>query len=132
MVGWFLAGSSYSLLLSRCNSFSFLFLLPFIERKELTKQPPVISTDEFKNLLELTRECILNQCNSSFPKAVLQKVANETASCTVTSGKYCYLEITLLLLFSSIFMLVVNFLLEEGQSFNKRGKNRRKSKKVAF
>lgn len=98
MFGWFLTGSSYSLLLSRCSSFSFC-LLPFIERKELTKQPPVISTDVFKNLLELTRECILDQCNSSFSKAVPQKDANETASCTVTSGKYCYFEITLLILF---------------------------------
>ncbi|KAM7122124.1 mdm2-binding protein isoform 1-T1 [Ciconia maguari] len=60
-------------------------LKEYLERKELTKQPPVISTDEFKNLLELTRECILDLCNTSFPKPVLQKVANKTRSCTVTS-----------------------------------------------
>ncbi|KAF1540600.1 Mdm2-binding protein, partial [Eudyptes schlegeli] len=62
-------------------------LKEYLKRKELTEQPPVISTDEFKNLLKLTRECILDLCNSSFPKTVLQKVANKTRSCTVTSGK---------------------------------------------
>ncbi|NXE12040.1 MTBP protein, partial [Lophotis ruficrista] len=62
-------------------------LKEYFRRKELTEQPPVISTDEFKNLLELTRECILDLCNTSFPKPVLQKVANKTRSCTVTSGK---------------------------------------------
>ncbi|KAF1665543.1 Mdm2-binding protein, partial [Aptenodytes patagonicus] len=62
-------------------------LKEYLKRKELTEQPPVISTDEFKNLLKLTRECILEPCNASFPKPVLQKVANKTRSCTVTSGK---------------------------------------------
>ncbi|NWQ79759.1 MTBP protein, partial [Columbina picui] len=70
--------------LSRLQVFA---LKEYLKRKELTNQPPVISTDEFKNLLELTRECILDQCNSSFSKAVLQKVANKIASRTVTSGK---------------------------------------------
>lgn len=97
MFGCFLAGFSYSLLLSRCSCFSF-FLFPFIERKELTKQPPVISTDEFKNLLELTRECFLDLCNTSLPKPVLQKVASKTRSCTVISGKYRYLENRLVIL----------------------------------
>ncbi|KAK4826315.1 hypothetical protein QYF61_007400 [Mycteria americana] len=60
-------------------------LKEYLKRKELTRQPPVISTDEFKNLLELTRECILDLCNTSFPKPVLQKAANKTRSCTVTS-----------------------------------------------
>ncbi|KAK2537157.1 Mtbp [Columba livia] len=68
--------------LSRLQVFA---LKEYLKRKELTKQPPVISTDEFKNLLELTRECILDHCNSSFSKAVPQKDANETASRTVTS-----------------------------------------------
>ncbi|KAF1417960.1 Mdm2-binding protein, partial [Spheniscus humboldti] len=70
--------------LSRLQVFA---LKEYLKRKELTEQPPVISTDEFKNLLKLTRECILDLCNSSFPKTVLQKVANRTRSCTVTSGK---------------------------------------------
>ncbi|KAF1625811.1 Mdm2-binding protein, partial [Eudyptes filholi] len=70
--------------LSRLQVFA---LKEYLKRKELTEQPPVISTDEFKNLLKLTRECILDLCNSSFPKTVLQKVANKTRSCTVTSGK---------------------------------------------
>ncbi|NXC14619.1 MTBP protein, partial [Corythaeola cristata] len=74
------------LLLSKGSSFSF-FLFPFTERKELTEQPPVISTDEFKNLLELTRECFLDLCSASLTKPVLQKVANKTRLCTVTSGK---------------------------------------------
>ncbi|KAF1452568.1 MTBP protein, partial [Pygoscelis papua] len=62
-------------------------LKEYLKRKELTEQPPVISTDEFKNLLKLTRECVFDLCNTSFPKTVLQKVANKTRSCTVTSGK---------------------------------------------
>ncbi|NXY67404.1 MTBP protein, partial [Glareola pratincola] len=62
-------------------------LKEYLKRKELTEQPPVISTDEFKNLLKLTRECFLDLCNTSLPKPVLQKVANKTSSCTVTSGK---------------------------------------------
>ncbi|XP_049680625.1 mdm2-binding protein isoform X2 [Accipiter gentilis] len=60
-------------------------LKEYLKRKELTKQPPVISTDEFKNLLELTRECFLDLCNTSLPKPGLQKVANKTRSCTVIS-----------------------------------------------
>ncbi|NXF45017.1 MTBP protein, partial [Oceanites oceanicus] len=70
--------------LSRLQVFA---LKEYLKRKELTNQPPVVSTDELKNLLELTRECILDLCNTSFPKPVLQKVANKTRSCTVTSGK---------------------------------------------
>ncbi|KAF1462853.1 Mdm2-binding protein, partial [Pygoscelis antarcticus] len=62
-------------------------LKEYLKRKELTEQPPVISTDEFKNLLKLTRECVFDLCNTSFPKTVLQKVANKTRSCIVTSGK---------------------------------------------
>ncbi|NWX50316.1 MTBP protein, partial [Steatornis caripensis] len=62
-------------------------LKEYLKRKELTKQPAVISADEFKNLLELTRECFLDLCSTSLPKPVLQKVANKTWSCTVTSGK---------------------------------------------
>ncbi|KFO04776.1 Mdm2-binding protein, partial [Balearica regulorum gibbericeps] len=61
-------------------------LKEYLKRKELTEQPPVISTPEFKNLLELTRERFLDLCNTSLPKPVLQKVANKTRSCTVTSG----------------------------------------------
>uniref|UniRef100_A0A8B9ZY62 MDM2 binding protein n=1 Tax=Anas zonorhyncha TaxID=75864 RepID=A0A8B9ZY62_9AVES len=75
---------SYSLLLNKCSSFPF-FLFPFIERKELTKQPPVISAGELKNLLELTRKCFLDLYDTSLPKPVRQKVANKTKSCTVTS-----------------------------------------------
>ncbi|KFQ26555.1 Mdm2-binding protein, partial [Mesitornis unicolor] len=60
-------------------------LKEYLKRKELTKQPPVISTDEFRNLLELTRECFLDLCSTTLPKPVLQKVANKTRPCTVTS-----------------------------------------------
>ncbi|NWQ85408.1 MTBP protein, partial [Burhinus bistriatus] len=70
--------------LSRLQVFA---LKEYLKRKELAEQPPVISTDELKNLLELTRECFLDLCNTSLPKPVLQKVANKTRSCTVTSGK---------------------------------------------
>ncbi|NXE80654.1 MTBP protein, partial [Cochlearius cochlearius] len=70
--------------LSRLQVFA---LKEYLKRKELTEQPPVISTDELKNLLELTRGYIWDLCNTSFPKPVLQKVANKTRSCTVTSGK---------------------------------------------
>ncbi|NWS66522.1 MTBP protein, partial [Crotophaga sulcirostris] len=70
--------------LSRLQVFA---LKEYLKRKELTEQPPVISTDEFKNLLELARKCILDKCNPSFPKPVLQKVANKARSCAVTSGK---------------------------------------------
>ncbi|NXY42322.1 MTBP protein, partial [Ceuthmochares aereus] len=70
--------------LSRLQVFA---LREYLKRKELTEQPPVISTDEFKNLLELTRKSILDLSNTSFPKPVLQKVANKTKSCAVTSGK---------------------------------------------
>ncbi|NXV10671.1 MTBP protein, partial [Cepphus grylle] len=62
-------------------------LKEYLKRKELTEQPPVISTDEFKNLLELTRECFLDLCKTRLPKPVLEKVANKTRSCTVTSSK---------------------------------------------
>ncbi|XP_009872923.1 PREDICTED: mdm2-binding protein, partial [Apaloderma vittatum] len=57
-------------------------LKEYLKRKELTEQPPIISTDEFKNLLELTRKYFLDLCNSSLPKPVLQKVANNSKSCT--------------------------------------------------
>ncbi|XP_053915394.1 mdm2-binding protein isoform X2 [Cuculus canorus] len=60
-------------------------LREYLKRKELTEQPPVISTDELKNLLELTRKTILDLFNTSFPKPVLQKVANKTRSCAVNS-----------------------------------------------
>ncbi|NXU55138.1 MTBP protein, partial [Turnix velox] len=62
-------------------------LKEYLKRKELTDQPPVISIDEFKNLLELTRECFLDLCNTGLPKPLLEKVANETRSCTLTSGE---------------------------------------------
>ncbi|KAJ7395178.1 hypothetical protein BTVI_157367 [Pitangus sulphuratus] len=54
------------------------------KRKELTKKPPVISADEFKILLKLTRECFLDLCNTSLPNPDLQKVSNKTLSCPVT------------------------------------------------
>ncbi|KFQ02253.1 Mdm2-binding protein, partial [Leptosomus discolor] len=60
-------------------------LKEYLKRKELTEQPPVISADEFKNLLELTRECFLGLCDTRLPKPVLQKVASKTRSGTVTS-----------------------------------------------
>ncbi|NXP56137.1 MTBP protein, partial [Heliornis fulica] len=72
--------------LSRLQVFS---LKEYLKRKELTEQPPVISTNELKNLLEHTRECFLDLCHTSLPKPLLQKVASETRSCSVTSGKYC-------------------------------------------
>ncbi|NWJ02651.1 MTBP protein, partial [Crypturellus undulatus] len=61
-------------------------LKEYLKRKELTKQPPVISTEELRSLLVLTRESFLELCNASLPKPVLQKVANKTRSYTVTSG----------------------------------------------
>ncbi|KGL75053.1 Mdm2-binding protein, partial [Tinamus guttatus] len=61
-------------------------LKEYLKRKELTKQSPVISTDELRNLLVLTRESFLELCNASLPKPVLQKVASKTRSYTVTSG----------------------------------------------
>uniref|UniRef100_A0A8B9BXU1 MDM2 binding protein n=1 Tax=Anser brachyrhynchus TaxID=132585 RepID=A0A8B9BXU1_9AVES len=39
-------------------------LKEYLKRKELTKQPPVISAGELKNLLELTRKCFLDLCNT--------------------------------------------------------------------
>ncbi|KAF2976362.1 hypothetical protein EK904_011354 [Melospiza melodia maxima] len=63
------------------------FIFSFLERKELTKQPLVISTNEFKSLLKLTRECFLDLCSTNLPKPVLQKVCNKTRSCTETCGK---------------------------------------------
>ncbi|NXR46722.1 MTBP protein, partial [Hippolais icterina] len=59
-------------------------LKEYLKRKELTKQPVVIFTDEFKSLLNLTRECFLDLCSTSLPKPVLQKVYDKTRSCTVT------------------------------------------------
>ncbi|NWS88494.1 MTBP protein, partial [Toxostoma redivivum] len=66
--------------LSRLQVFA---LKEYLKRKELTKQPAVISTNEFKSLLKLTRECFLNLCSTSRPNPVLQKVCNKTRSCTV-------------------------------------------------
>ncbi|KAM9387075.1 mdm2-binding protein [Phaethornis superciliosus] len=60
-------------------------LKEYLKKKELIKQPPFISTDEFKNLFELTRECFLDLCSSSLPKPVLPKVSNNSRSLTVTS-----------------------------------------------
>ncbi|KFU87919.1 Mdm2-binding protein, partial [Chaetura pelagica] len=60
-------------------------LKEYLKRKELIEQPPVISTKELKNLLELTRKYFLDLCSTSLPKAVLLKVSNNTRSCTVTS-----------------------------------------------
>ncbi|NXG42062.1 MTBP protein, partial [Psilopogon haemacephalus] len=62
-----------------------LALKEYLKRKELTQQPPVISTVELKNLLELTRESFWNLCNTTLPKTVLQKAVNKTSSDTVTS-----------------------------------------------
>ncbi|XP_014725566.1 PREDICTED: mdm2-binding protein [Sturnus vulgaris] len=67
--------------LSRLQVFA---LKEYLNRKELTKQPAVISTNEFKSLLKLTRECFLDLCSTSLPKPVLQKVCNKTSSWTVT------------------------------------------------
>ncbi|NWX66574.1 MTBP protein, partial [Promerops cafer] len=75
--------------LSRLQVFA---LEEYLKRKELTKQPAVISTNEFKSLLKLTRECFLDLCSTSLPKPVLQMVYNKTRSCTVTWGKYFYLQ----------------------------------------
>ncbi|XP_010015547.1 PREDICTED: mdm2-binding protein, partial [Nestor notabilis] len=49
-------------------------LKEYLKRKELTEQPPVISTGELKKLLELTRESFLDLCNSGLSNPVLQKV----------------------------------------------------------
>ncbi|NXG18488.1 MTBP protein, partial [Grallaria varia] len=68
--------------LSRLQVFA---LKEYLKRKESTEQPPAISTNEFKILLKLTRECFLDQCNTSLPNPVLQKASNKTRSCTVTS-----------------------------------------------
>ncbi|NXN33689.1 MTBP protein, partial [Nycticryphes semicollaris] len=68
--------------LSRLQVFA---LKEYLKRKELAEQPPVISTDEFKTLLELTRECFLDLCNTSLPEPGRQKVANTTRSGTMTS-----------------------------------------------
>ncbi|NXY62482.1 MTBP protein, partial [Callaeas wilsoni] len=70
--------------LSRLQVFA---LKEYLKRKELIKQPAVISTNEFKSLLKLTRECFLDLCSTSLPKTVLQKVSNKTRSCTGTCGK---------------------------------------------
>ncbi|XP_041263469.1 mdm2-binding protein [Onychostruthus taczanowskii] len=67
--------------LSRLQVFA---LKEYLKRKELTKQPVVISTNEFKSLLKLTRECFLDLCSTSLPKPLLQKVCSKTRSCTET------------------------------------------------
>ncbi|NXR27063.1 MTBP protein, partial [Cinclus mexicanus] len=77
--------------LSRLQVFA---LKEYLKRKELTKQQAVISTNEFKSLLKLTRECFMDLCSTSLPKPVLQKVCDKTTSCTVTCGKYFYLQNT--------------------------------------
>ncbi|NWV64843.1 MTBP protein, partial [Malurus elegans] len=59
-------------------------LKEYLKRKTLTKQSAVISTNEFKSLLKLTRECFLDLYSTSLPKPVLQKVSR---SCPVTCGK---------------------------------------------
>lgn len=68
----------------------------------MTEQPPVISTGELKSLLELTRECFLDLWRTNLPESVLQKAANKTSSHTVASGKYLYLERSLLMCFHSL------------------------------
>ncbi|XP_065609031.1 mdm2-binding protein [Cyrtonyx montezumae] len=60
-------------------------LKEYLKRKELTGQPPVISTDELKNLLELTRERFFDLCNTNLPGPVPQKAANKTVSRMVAS-----------------------------------------------
>ncbi|NXA14123.1 MTBP protein, partial [Sapayoa aenigma] len=70
--------------LSRLQVFA---LKEYLKRKELTKKPPVISTNEFRSLLKLTRECFLDLCNTSLPKPVLQKASNKTGSRTVACGE---------------------------------------------
>ncbi|NXJ05524.1 MTBP protein, partial [Odontophorus gujanensis] len=60
-------------------------LKEYLKRKELAGQPPVISTDELKNLLELTRERFFDLCNTNPPEPVPQKAANKTSSHTVAS-----------------------------------------------
>ncbi|NXT15500.1 MTBP protein, partial [Prunella fulvescens] len=70
--------------LSRLQVFA---LKEYLKRKELTKQPVVISSNEFKSLLKLTRECFLDLCSTSLPEPILQKVYDKTRSCTVTCGK---------------------------------------------
>lgn len=98
------------------------FIFSFIETKELTKQPVVISTNEFKSLLKLTRECFLDLCSTSLPKPVLQKVCNKTRSCTVTCGKYFYLQTTLFILLGCILILVINLLVKGVKSFYQKRK----------
>lgn len=98
------------------------FIFSFIERKELTKQPPVISTNEFKSLLKLTRECFLDLCSTSVPKPVLQKVCNKTRSCTVTCGKCFNLQNMLFIFFACFFILVVGLLLKGVRSFYQKRK----------
>ncbi|NXF02476.1 MTBP protein, partial [Smithornis capensis] len=65
-------------------------LKEYLKRKELTKHPPVITTNELKSLLKLTRECFLDLCNTNLPKPVLQKASNKTGSYTVTCGKFIH------------------------------------------
>ncbi|XP_064010287.1 mdm2-binding protein isoform X2 [Pogoniulus pusillus] len=62
-----------------------LALKEYLNRKELAKQPPVISPAELKNLLELTREFFWSLCNTTLPKPVLQKAVNKTSPYTVTA-----------------------------------------------
>lgn len=99
------------------------FLFSFIERKELTKQPAVISTNEFKSLLKLTRECFLDLCSTNLPTPVLQKVSNKTRSCTLTCGKHFYLQNMLFVFFGCFFILVISLLLEGVKSFLPKEEN---------
>ncbi|NWT80470.1 MTBP protein, partial [Lanius ludovicianus] len=67
-------------------------LKEYLKRKELTKQPAVISTNEFKSLLKLTRECFLDLCSTSLPTSVLQNVSNKTTmTCGTPYNKHIFL-----------------------------------------
>ncbi|NWV41099.1 MTBP protein, partial [Grantiella picta] len=61
-----------------------LALKEYLKRQALTKRPAIISSNEFKSLLKLSREWFLDLYSTSLPKPVLQKVSNKTSSCTVT------------------------------------------------
>lgn len=46
------------------------------ERRKLAKQPEVLSVDELKSLLILTRECFFNHFDAIIPKTSLIKTDN--------------------------------------------------------
>ncbi|XP_057592237.1 mdm2-binding protein isoform X3 [Hippopotamus amphibius kiboko] len=50
-----------------------LALKECLKRRKLAKQPEVVSVDELKSLLELTRECFLNHFDTIIPKTSLVK-----------------------------------------------------------